>query len=444
VVYSNVFEGLIKVDSEGRFLPGLAERWEVSPDGRVYTFHLRKGVKFHNGEPFDAEVAAWNLRRAMADKTQNPHPEYFRGIAEIQTPDSHTLVLTLKEPDALFIPHMAEGDAVMLPMGAADKAKSHPIGTGPFQFVKWVRGDRVELKRFEGYWDPELPYLDRVTFKFIPDPSAQVAALRAGDIHVIGYIASPESAQELARDKRFKVLNGTTTGEVILSTNNKAKPFDDVRVRRAMAHAIDRKKLIQLAMFGYGTPIGSHWSPSTPYYIDLTGMYPYDPDRAKALLKEAGYPDGFEAVIKLPAPYSYSRRSGEVIADMLAKVGIRLKIEVIEWGQWIDRVFKNKDYQLTVIGHVEPWDIGIYANPNYYFQYDSPRFREAYTKALRARNEEEKARYFGLCQRIIAEDAVNGFLFSAPSLPVMRSEVMGWWRNYPTIALDCTRVWLKR
>ncbi len=444
VVYGNICEALLMVNDKGELVPGLAERWEMTPDGLKYTFYLRKGVKFHNGEPFDAQVAAWNINRAKAEGTQNPHPEYFRGITEIQTPDSYTLVLTLKEPDALFLFHMAEGDSVMLPMKGYEDMKSKPVGTGPFRFVEWVRGDRVVMERFEGYWNPKLPYLDKVTMRFIPDASAQVAALKAGDVDVIGYIAAPESVQEFVNDKRFKVYNGTTTGEVILSTNNKAKPFDDVRVRRAMAHAIDRKKVVEMAMFGYGTPIGSHWSPSTPYYVDLTNMYPYDPQKAKALLKEAGYPDGFEAVIKLPDRYSYSRRSGEVIADMLAKVGIRLKIEIIEWGQWIDRVFKNKDYQLTCIGHVEAWDIGIYAKPGYYFNYESPRFNEAYAKALKAVSEQEKARYFGVCQRIIAEDAVNGFLFSAPNLPVMKAEVMGWWENYPTIAIDCTKVWIKK
>jgi peptide/nickel transport system substrate-binding protein len=444
VVYSNIFEGLIKLDGQGRFVPALAERWEVSGDGLTYTFHLRKGVRFHNGEAFDAKVARWNLERAMGEKTQNPHPEYFRGIARIETPDDHTLVLTLKEPDGLFLVHMAEGDAVMLPVGAAEEAKSRPIGTGPFKFVQWVRGDRVEVERFEGYWNPKLPYLDRVTFKFIPDSSAQAAALKAGDIHVIGYQANPETALELSKDKRYKVYNGTTTTEVILSTNNKAKPFDDIRVRQAMAYAIDRKRLVDLAVQGFGTPIGSHWCPSAPYYVDLTGLYPYNPDKAVQLLKEAGYPNGFDAVIKLPVTYEYARRSGEVIADMLSKVGIRLRIEVIEWAQWLDRVFKNKDYQLTVIGHAEPWDINIYAKPDYYFQYDSPRFREAYARALKASTEEDKARYFGTCQRIIAEDAVNGFLFSLSSLPIMKAEVMGWWENYPTIALDCSEVWLKR
>ena len=444
VVYANIYEGLVKVDSSGGFLPGLANGWQVSDDGRVYTFNLRKGVRFHNGEAFDASVAKWNLARAADPKNGNPHPEYFSGIARIDTPDSHTLVVHLKDVDALFIAHMAEGDAVMLPMGGYVDAKSTPIGTGPFKFVKWDRGDRVEMVRFDGYWNPFLPYLDRVTFRFIGDPAAQIAALKAGDIDVIGYIAAPESAMLLEKDGRFKVYAGTTTGEVIMSTNNKAKPFDNLLVRRAMAHAIDRQAVVDLVMFGYGTPIGSHWSPSTPYYEDLTGRFPYDPDKAKALLEEAGYPDGFSATIKLPAIYSYSKRAGEVIADMLSKVGIDLTIEIVEWGQWIDRIFKKKEYQLTMIGHVEAWDIGIYARPDYYFQYDSQAFRDAYAKALSAPDEAGKAKWFGRCQEIIADDAVNGYLFSAPSLPVMKAEVMGWWENYPTIALDCTAVWWKK
>ncbi len=444
VVFANIYEGLIKVDRNGKFIPGLATRWEISPGGKIYTFYLRKGVTFHNGEPFNAQVAKWNLERAMAPNTVNAHPEYFRGIGKIETPDDHTLVLYLKDVDALFIPHMAEGDAVMLPMKGYESAKSNPIGTGPFQFVKWVRGDRVEMTRYDGYWNSTLPYLDNVTFKFIGDPSAQIAALQAGDIDVIGYIAAPESAMQLSKDKRFKVFAGTTTGEVIMSTNNKAKPFDNKLVRQAMAYAIDRQEIIDLVMFGFGTPIGSHWSPSTPYYVDLTGRFPHNPKKAKELLAKAGYPDGFEATIKLPAIYSYSRRAGEVIADQFRKVGIKLNIEIVEWGQWIERIFKKKEYQLTMIGHVEAWDIGIYANPNYYFQYDSQQFRDAYAKALKAPSEEEKARWFGQCQKIIAEDAVNGYLFSAPSLPVMKAAVMNWWENYPTIALDCTEVWLKK
>lgn len=443
VVYANIFEGLVKVNSNGEFVPGLAEKWDISPDGRVYTFTLRKDVVFHNGESFNARTAQWNLARAAAGNSTNPHPEFFRVIKEMDTPDKHTLVVTLKAVDALFLAHLAEGDAVMLPEKGHENAKTHPIGTGPFRFVKWRRGDLVVLTRNEKYWNPALPYLDQVTFKFISDPAAQLAALQAGDIDVIGYLPAPESAILLEKDPRFKVLSGTTTGEIIMSINNKVAPFDNKLVRRAMAYAIDRQAVIDLVMFGYGAPIGSHWSPSTPYYVDLTDKYEYNPRKAKALLAQAGYSDGFDAVIKLPATYEYAKRAGEVIADMLGKVGIRLKIEIIEWGQWIERVYKKKAYSLTIIGHVEAWDIGIYADPEYYFNYDSAQFRNAYARALGAPNEILKAKWFGRCQEILAEDAVNGFLFSAPNLPAMKTAVMGWWKNYPTIALDCTQVWWK-
>ena len=444
VVWSNLYETLTKVNDQGQIIPGLAKSWKVSANGKIYTFNLHTGVKFHNGEPFNAKVAKWNLERAMADGTVNPHPEYFRIIESIEIPDQNTLQVQLKDVDALFLIHMAEGDASMLPIKGFEKAKSHPVGTGPFKFVKWVKGDRVELIRFKEYWNPNLPYLDKVTFRFIPDPIAQTAALRAGDIDVIGWIGSPETALELAKDKRYKVLAGASTSDVILSTNNKSKPFDDLKVRQAMAHAIDRRMILDLAMSGFGTPIGSHWSPAAPYYVNLVNTYPYDPQKSKALLAEAGYPNGFDAVLKVPGKYAYSVRAGEVIVDQFAKVGIRLKMENIEWGQWIDRIFKNKEYQLTIIGHAEAWDIGIYAKPTYYFQYDSEEFRQAYAKALKAPNEDEKAKWFGRCQEIIARDAVNGFLFSSPSLPVVRAGVMGWWRNYPTIALDVTHVWLKK
>jgi peptide/nickel transport system substrate-binding protein len=444
VVWSNLYETLTKVNDQGQIIPGLAKNWAVSSDGKVYTFHLHAGIKYHNGEPFNAKVAKWNLERAKAEGTINPHPEYFRVIESIETPDENTLRVTLKDVDALFLIHIAEGDASMLPMKGHEKAKSHPVGTGPFKFVKWVKGDRVELTRFDSYWNPKLPYLDKVTFRFIPDPNAQAAALRAGDIDVIGWIGSPETALELAKDKRYKVLAGASTSDVILSTNNKAKPFDNLKIRQAMAHAIDRQMILDLAMSGFGTPIGSHWSPAAPYYVDLANTYPYDPKKSKALLAEAGFPNGFDAVLKVPGKYAYSVRAGEVIVDQFAKVGIRLKMENIEWGQWIDRIFKNKEYQLTIIGHAEAWDIGIYAKPTYYFQYDSEEFRQAYANALKAPNEAEKAKWFGRCQEIIARDAVNGFLFSSPSLPVVKAKVMGWWRNYPTIALDVTEVWLKR
>jgi peptide/nickel transport system substrate-binding protein len=445
VVYSNLLEGLVKIDRNGKIVAALAKSHKISKDGKEYTFILKKGVKFHDGKPFNAEDVKFTFDRLMdVQKTGTAHPEYYKDIDSVQVVDSHTVKIGLKNVNSMFLFNLARPDSIVVSSQSVDKLKSAPIGTGPFKFVEWVRGDHVTLAKFENYQRKGIPYLDRVTFKFIGDPSAQIASLKAGDIDAVAYDVSPENALLLEKDPKFKVLDGYTTTKVILSTNNSRKPFTDVRVRRAMAYAIDRKALIKGAMSGFGVPIGSHMDPGNPYYIDLTSVYPYNPQKAKQLLNEAGYPNGFEAVLKLPERYAYARRTGEIVADMLAQVGIKLKIELIEWGQWIDRVFKNADYDLTVIGHAEPFDISIYANPKYYFRYNSPTFQETLKKAEMEPNPKVQKELYIACQKIITEDAVNGFLYVLPSLPTMKKEVMNWWKNYPMTAVDVTEVWIQK
>jgi len=444
VVYGNVLEGLVRIDRTGKIVPALARDYKVSKDGKEYIFHLKKGVKFHDGKSFDAEDVKFTFGRLMDPQVTIPNRRYYQDIESIEATDAHTIKFKLKNPNSMFLFNLARPDSIIIHKQAADTLKTAPIGTGPFKFVEWVRGDRITLAKFDGYHRKGLPYLDKVTFKFIGDPSAQIASLKAGDIDVIGYDVSPENALLLEKDPRFKVYNGYTTTEVILSTNHSRKPFNDVRVRRAMAHAIDRSALIKGAMSGYGTPIGSHMDPGNPYYIDLTSTYPYNPEKAKQLLAEAGYPNGFEAVIKLPERFAYAKRSGEIIADMLSKVGIQLKIELTEWGQWIDRVFKNADFDLTVIGHSEPFDIDIYANPKYYFRYDNPKFQETLKKAEMEPDPKLRRDLYIALQKMIAEDAVNGFLFVLPSLPTMKKEVMNWWKDYPMTCQDVTEVWIQK
>ena len=444
IVYSNVLEGLVKIDRNGKIAPALAKDYKISKDGKEYTFILKKGVKFHDGKPFDAEDVKFTLDRALDPKTAVPHPEYYKDIESVQIMDSHQVKIKLKHVNSMFLFNLSRGDSVIVNKRAVDRLKSAPIGTGPFKFVEWVRGDHVTLTKFEGYHRNGIPYLDQIIFKFIGDPSAQIASLKAGNIDVIAYDVSPENALLLEKIPKFRVLNGYTTTKVILSTNHSRKPFNDLRIRRSMAHAIDRSALIKGAMSGYGTPIGSHMDPGNPYYIDLTSVYPYNPQKSKQLLKEAGYPNGFEAVLKLPERYSYAKRTGEIIADMLSQVGIKLKIELTEWGQWIERVFNHADYDLTVIGHAEPFDINIYAKPSYYFRYDSPKFQEMLKKAEMEVNPKVRKRLYITCQKIIAEDTVNGFLFVLPSLPTMRKEVMNWWKNYPMTVADVTEVWIQK
>ncbi len=436
VTYANLFEPLLRVDADGRLVPGLAERWSVSEDGLTYRFSLRPGARFHDGSAADSADVKFTLDRARAADSVNAQKAYFTPIASVETPDPKTAVVTLSRPDGLFLFHMASGDAAIVAPETAATNKQKPVGTGPFKFERWVAGDRVVLVRNPDY-DGVRPKLDRVSFRFISDPAAQVAALKAGDVDAFTLFSTYEALAEFRSDPKFTVMVGSTEGETVLSTNNARKPFDDVRVRRAMAHAIDRKTLIEGVLYGNGAAIGSHFPPHREGYVDLTGLYPYDPAKAKALLAEAGYPDGFDTTLRLPPP-PYARRGGELVAAMLAEVGIRAKIEPMEWASWLEKVFKGKDYDLSMIAHTEPLDIDIYARPDYYFNYRSDRLNALNDELNRTQDAAKRNALYGEEQRILAEDAVNGFLFMLPSVTVQKASLTGLWVNRPVQANDVT------
>jgi peptide/nickel transport system substrate-binding protein len=212
-----------------------------------------------------------------------------------------------------------------------------------------------------------------------------------------------------------------------------------VRVRKAIAHAINRQAIIDGAMFGFGTPIGTHFAPHHPDYLDLTGQSAYDPAAAKALLKEAGYSEGLTLSLKLPPP-SYARRGGEIIASQLREVGIETEIENLEWAQWLEQVFRGKDFDLSIVSHTEPMDIGIYANPEYYFQYDSAAFQKTIDDLKLATDAGERTALLQSAQRVIADDYVNGYLFQLARTGVANSKIRGLWENSPTQANDLTGV----
>ncbi len=439
VVYANIFEGLTRIDKNGVVKPGLASSWTVSEDQKTYTFNLRKGVSFHDGASFDADDVVFSLNRARAKDSVNAQKALFKPIQSVTAEDPHTVVVTLSQPTGSFLFNMGWGDAVIVDKASAEKNKSNPIGTGPFKFSKWVRGDRIVMVRNDAYWGTPAK-LKTATIKIIPDPAAAVSAMMAGDIDAFANFPAPESLAQFKSDPRFKVVIGTTEGETILSTNNQSGPFKKLKVRQAIAHALDRKAIIDGAMFGYGTPIGTHFAPHHPAYIDLIATHPYNLAKAKQLLAEAGYPDGFKATIKLPPP-SYARRGGEIVASQLRKIGIDLEIIPVEWAQWLDQVFKKRDYDLTIVSHTEPMDIGIYARKDYYFAYDSPKF-QALMKKLDA-TVDTKARYkiLGDAQRLISADCVNGFMFQLAKHGVWNKNIRGLWENSPVQANDLTQVY---
>lgn len=440
VVYANLFEGLTRIDENGRVQPSLAKGWNISVDGKSYTFYLRSGVRFHDGSTMDSSDVVFSLKRAMSPDSTNAQKRLFELIAEIKTTDSSTVMITLNQPNGQFLWNLGWGDAVIVAPESANTNKSQPVGTGPFRFDRWIKGDSVQLIRFDDYWG-RIPVIERVTFKVIPDPSAQVVAMLAGDIDVFPNMGAPESLKRFEKDHRFDVFVGTTEGETILVMNQRRPLFQDLRVRRAIAHAIDRRSVIDGAMFGYGTPIGSHFAPHRLAYVDLTNLYPYDPDRARELLKDAGYKGGIDVVLKLPPP-SYARRSGEIIAKQLSQVGFRVEIAPVEWAQWLSDVFRNDHlFDLTIVSHTEPLDIDIYARDEYYFGYFSPAFKAAMSAISKTTEDADRNILYGKAQRIIAADVANVFLFQLAKHGVQRHGLKGMWKNSPIQANDVTQAY---
>ena len=438
VLYSNVFEGLTRFMGDGSVVAGLAKSWDISDDGLVYTFILHDNVLFHDGSTMDAEDVQFSLNRARADDSTNAQKALFAGITDVSALDAATVVVTLDAPNGNFLFNLAWGDAIIVAPESIDGIKQAPIGTGAFKFANWVQGDKIELTRNDAYWGTPA-VLENVTFKFISDPTAAFASVMAEDVDAFVGFPAPENLPQFEADPRFQVLVGSTEGETILSTNNKMPPFDNVKVREALAHAIDRQAIVDGAMFGYGTPIGTHFAPHNPAYVDLTGSSAYDPELAKKLLAEAGFADGFETTLHLPPP-SYARRGGEIIAAQLAQVGIKVQITNVEWAQWLETVFRGKDFGLTIVSHTEPMDIGIYANPEYYFQYDNPAFQELMTNLNATTDPEARTALMGDAQRMISSDFVNGYLFQLAQLLVAKAGVQGLWTNAPTQATDLTAV----
>ena len=438
VVYDNIFEGLTKIGAHGEVLPALAESWSVSEDGKVYTFKLHTGVKFHDGTDFNADDVKFSLDRARAENSTNAQKGLFAQIDTVEVVDPATVKITLKNPQGSFLYNLGWGDAVIVAPESAETNKDKPIGTGPFKFDHWNKGSEITIVKADGYWGDPV-FLDKAEFRIVPDAAAAVPALLAGDVQAFPNFPAGDALPQIQADPRFKVVIGSTEGETILATNNKKPPFDNLKVRQAIAHALDRKAIIDAASSGIGTPIGSHFPPHNPAYVDLTGTYPLDLAKAKELLKEAGYPDGFKATLKLP-PVPYARLGGEVIASQLREIGIQLEIIPVEWADWLKQVFTDKDYDLTIVSHTEPNDIDIYSRKDYYFGYDNPAFDKVIAELNATSDEAKRKALYGEAQKILSDDAVVGFLFELARMNVWDAKLEGLWVNAPIQANDLTKV----
>ena len=344
-VMFNVFEGLVKPTPDGDLTPAVAESYTVSKDRLTYTFTLREGVKFHNGDTVTAEDVVYSINRcAAATETGIVQVEAFSVIQSIEAVDERTVTITIAEPSNEFLSYLT---VAVLPADY-DQQDTAPIGTGPFKFVSRAAQDSVVLEKFDEYWGTPAN-LDKVTLKIIENADSLMMSLQSGAIDLCSHLTSTQVAQ-LGDD--FNVAEGTINLVQAMYLNNAEKPFDDVRVRQALCYAVDKQAIIDIAFDGYGSPIGSSMYPAFGKYFDdsLTNYYTKDVDKAKALLADAGYPNGFEMTITVPSNYKPHMDTAEVLVQQLADIGVKATIQPIEWESWVSDVYAGRQFQSTVVG----------------------------------------------------------------------------------------------
>jgi peptide/nickel transport system substrate-binding protein len=435
VLLYNVYEGLVRLNQDGSITGLLASDWEISDDGLTYTFHLHEGVVFHNGEPFTADDVVFSINN-VAGNEAHPFTTTFAPIENVEAVDESTVVLTLSQVSANLLFFLTQGQGVILKESAIGTIENNPIGTGPFTFSSWTVGDSIVLERNEDYWGtPAL--LEMVTFRYINDPSALTNAMLSDDLDILAGVSAPETLADFENDDRFEVREGLTYGETVLSLNGRRAPFDNVLVRQAVSHAINREDVVNLAYSGYGTVIGTFSTPLDAWFKDLTGVYPYDPAKAIELLDEAGYAG--ETLEMILPPVSYATRSGEIIASQLAEVGIDVNITNVEWGVWLEDVFANHDFDMSIVSHVEPFDLAQYGNPDYYWGNDSPQVADLIAQADAEPDEAARNALYGQVLDEITAVAADNWLFVLPALAVQRVGVTGYKIDLPG-SLDVTEL----
>ncbi|WP_372452586.1 ABC transporter substrate-binding protein [Pseudonocardia nigra] len=432
----NVYEGLVELDQEtGEIEPLLAESWTASEDGRTYDFTLREGVTFANGEPFTADDVKFSIERVQSDAWTISLAEGMDVVESVEVVSPTQARVVLSEPSNSWLFRMTTRIGAMFdPSGVADLANT-PVGTGPYEVTEFRRGDALVLSAREGYWD-EPPAIGQVTLQYFDDATAALNALATGGIDMIGTVQAPESLGRFEGDDRFQIIEGTTNGEVTLAMNNATGPTSDVRVRRAIAMAIDHEAVLNTAWAGRGTLIDTMVPPTDPWYQELPDVTPYDPEAARALLAEAGQ-ENLTLRFRI-ANLPYAVASAQVVQSQLAEVGIDAQIEPMEFpARWLEEVFTNADYDLSIVAHVEPRDIRTFGNPEYYWRYDNPQVQQLLA-ASETGTEDEQVAALQQVGRIIAEDAAADWLFLLPNLIVAEADVDGLPENRIGEAFDLT------
>ncbi|WP_039940130.1 ABC transporter substrate-binding protein [Streptomyces himastatinicus] len=431
----NVYENLVKLDQSGKIQPQLAKSWSLSKDRKTYTFQLVKGAKFSDGKPFTAEDAKFSIERITSDWTVQLKSQ-MSVVDTVKAVSPTELKVTLKRPSNDWLYRMTTRLGAMFSRTGVSNLATEPVGTGPYEVKKWNRGDSITLARRKGYWGRE-PHFASVTLKYFKDPTAMNNAMLTGNINVIGQMPSPDALNRFENNPKYKVTEGSTNGEVVLSLNNGSGPMKNPKARQAVRYAIDHKALMETCWAGRGKLIGSMVPPTDPWYQDLTNQYPYDRSKAKKLLKESGEA-GRTLRLRIPT-LPYATACGTVVKSQLEQAGFKVKLDQLEFpAAWLSTVFKNADYDMSIIGHVEPRDMqAVFGDKKSYLRYDSPEFRALLEKADEG-NQKDQITYMREAARLLSKDAAADWLFLLPNLMVADKDITGLPKNSVSESLDLT------
>lgn len=436
VMLTNVYEGLVKIDQEGKIVPALATKWTLSPDRTTYTFDLTDKAKFTNGAQFTADDAVFSINRVKSDWTPSVK-KAMDVVASAKAISPTQLEVKLTKPSNDWLYRMTTRIGAMFSKTGVDALATKPVGTGPYTLKEWKRGDSITLTRNDDYWGSK-PHFQTVTLKYIKDPNALNNALLSGTINVIGVVTAPEALGQFTGNDKFQIIEGTTNGEVVLSMNNAKAPFNNVAVRQAARHAIDHAALVKTCWGGKGKLIGSMVPPTDPWYEDLTGIAPYDVAKAKSLLAKAGTP---APAVRLRVPVvPYATSCGQVVKSQLETAGFKVTMDQLEFPKWLSDVFKNGDYEMSIVAHVEGHDLrNVFGNPDYYIHYKNPALDKILADAD-AGPEDQQVAKMREAARLISTDAASDWLFLLPNLMVAEKNITGLPTNAITDALDLSSI----
>ena len=443
-VLFNIFEGLVKPNSDGEMIPAVAEKYTLSEDGTTYTFTLREGVKFHNGQTVTAEDVVYSINRcaAVPEGQEKPLVAAFSAVKSVEALDEKTVAVTIAQRDLEFISYMT---AAIIPADYENQDTA-PVGTGPFRFVSRTPQQDFVMERFEDYWGAPA-WLDKVTYKICENADALVMNLNGGSIDLCAHLTSAQASQ---LNQSFQVLEGTMNLVQAIYLNNQAKPFDNQMVRQALCYAIDRQGIMDMVADGHGTAVGSSIYPAfTKYFLpELVDKYPHDVAKAKELLPQAGYPDGFDMTISVPNNYQPHMDTAEVVAEQLREAGINVTIQPVEWSTWLDTIYNGRQFQATVVG-VDAANMTARAmlerfTSDYaknFINYSNPAYDALFQQAINATDEATQTDLYKQMETMLADTAANVYIQDLCDLVAMRQD-LGGLKFYPIYVLDLSTVYL--